>query len=149
MTTNTQTYYRIHPAHEPVERLLSPERWESRAWVGEYTRRCPADCDYGQVLHIDDHGDAWREMCEVCRGDGEVEDVRRGVSVCASIPVLAQYLADREWGRAAVVVELEGAMSDDADHEADEGADLIIPTRIVAVYSLEESGLMEAIRAES
>lgn len=128
------SYYRVHAAHEAPETILREERWASRAWVGDYEKRCPAKCHDGEVYS--DDGERM-VRCEECRGRGYVEDVRRGVSVCASLDDLRAYLAQREWSRDCVVLELEGELSEDEDHDAAGGALLILPTRIVAVHPVD------------
>lgn len=63
------------------------------------------------------------------------EDARYGVSTCGSLEELAGYLAQSgvEFTTDSVIVELEGDLADDDDHDADKGAILIWPTAIVSV----------------
>lgn len=107
----------------------------SRVWVGEVDKMCES-CN-GNGYGYDDEDE--QVTCGCCRGTGRVEDVRRGVSVCADLDDLRAYFADRgaNW-RGDVVVELEGELSDDDDWDAGAGALLVLPTRIVSVRPAEE-----------
>lgn len=131
------TYYRVHPATESPESILDEGRWESRPWIGELYRRCETCAGSGQIWDedLDDYGDpiAVPLPCPGCGGDGEIEDVRRGVSCCASLDDLAWYLAEHH---AAIeegdwLLTVEGELSDDDDHDAIDGAVLVLPSRIV------------------
>lgn len=125
-------YYRVHSGTEPVERLLSPDRWESRVWVGESYRRCEDCGGEGRTYETD-------EFCEPCRGQGDVEDVRRGVSCCRSLEALRNYFAGCEANMEGdVVVELEGELSEDEDWDDASGAVLIYPSWIVSVVPAAE-----------
>jgi DnaJ-class molecular chaperone len=76
----------------------------------------------------------WEAECPVCRGTGEVDGKpRRGVSVFPRLQGLYHYMeakgADLE---DCLIVELDGEPSGDLDFDADQGAMLVIPTKIVA-----------------
>lgn len=130
-----QKYYRVHRGYEPVEDLLEPERWESRVWVGQAYRRC-ADCVGSGVVYEDSETSS---TCTACRGRGEVEDVRRGVSCCRSLDELRNYFAGRDATiDYDVVVELEATLSEDDDWDEEDGAVLVYPTRIVRVRPADE-----------
>ena len=123
----TTTYFRIHPAGESPETVLSPARWSSCVWIGESEKHCPACHGSGDDLTSDDGA-----PCEHCEGSGVVEDVRHGVSVCRSLDDLRAYFADRCANLdGCTVIELEGDISADDDHDAAAGALLVIPNRIV------------------
>ena len=60
---------------------------------------------------------------------------------------LYKYMVDRGADfEDCVVVELEGRESEDEDFDADEGALLVIPTRIVEARPVDEDRLAEAKR---
>jgi len=74
----------------------------------------------------------WEDRCPVCRGSGRVDGrPRHGVSVYPTREGLYHYLmasgADLD---DCVIVELEGDRAEDVDFDADQGAMLVIPTRI-------------------
>ena len=73
---------------------------------------------------------------------GTDDDTREGVSCCRSLEALATYFAGRGANlRGSIVVEIEGDEAPDADWDADEGAVLLRPTRIVRTMSLREAGI--------
>lgn len=89
-----------------------------------------ADRDATELL---DPAHQWSEQW------GGNSDPRRGISVCGTEGALADYFAarrdcgyDAEFLSTLALVELDGDLADDEDHDAAEGALLIIPTRIVA-----------------
>jgi hypothetical protein len=60
------------------------------------------------------------------------------VSAFPTLAGLYRYLAEREVDlEGSVVVELEAELSDDRDLDADAGALLVVPTRIVARHEVE------------
>jgi hypothetical protein len=89
--------------HSRTETILDPATWESTSW---------SDID---------------------------SDTRRGVSVCTDLDDLVDYFAEcecdygPEYIDRLVVIELEGSLSEDDDFDADRGAYLIYPSRIVSV----------------
>lgn len=123
------TWYRLQHADSDPAGLLDPSAWQSSAWEPIY-KPCPCCDGY-------DHGD--------------VEDVRHGVSACASLDDLIAYFGSRDcdYGPEYIdrlrVVEVEGGCSDDDDHDADYGAYLVEPTRIVAVHPVPD-GLRAVIQ---
>jgi hypothetical protein len=122
------TYYRIHPAGEAPESILDESRWESRVWIGETYKRCEA-CN-GEGYTLDD--EMTECTCDTCGGEGQVEDVRRGVSCCRSLDDLRAYFRDRGASLCGdTLLVLEGELSDDEDHDAADGAVLVLPRRIV------------------
>lgn len=65
-----------------------------------------------------------------------VDDTERhGISVCDSLEDLADYLAHSgvPFDTTSVVVAVSGPLSEDEDEDADQGALLVIPERIVSV----------------
>jgi hypothetical protein len=77
----------------------------------------------------------WKDTCPSCEGTGEITRVERsGISSFPTLPGLIRYLHERDADLSGdVFVELEGELSDDRDLDADEGAILIMPSRIVAI----------------
>jgi len=80
---------------------------------------------------------------------GEDESVREGVSVFPEVDGLYRYMIgrDADLDEDMVLVALEGPPSEDRDFDADEGARLIKPTRIVAVRPIDLERV-EQLRAE-
>jgi hypothetical protein len=81
-------------------------------------------------------------------------DPRRGVSVCWSTDRLTDYFQhharggigyDEDFLSTLVLVELDGAPSDEEDEDAHRGAELIIPTRIVSVVPLPADMIAEIL----
>lgn len=127
------TYWRVDRPNR-IERLLDETKWNSRAWTGEFTKR-HEDCD-GQG-------------CLGCHAQGYVEDVRYGVSACKREDDLYEYMTSHHaYMVGAVIVEIEGELSDDEDHDADDGAVLILPTRIVSTRPVPQEWIDDAADAE-
>ncbi|HEY8584210.1 MAG TPA: hypothetical protein VIL49_14740 [Capillimicrobium sp.] len=151
----SRTYFRIQPADEDPGALLSPsehrcEPWGGRAHgepcdkcegAGETDFRCESCVIVGADLDCPacQGRVAWRDRCPVCLGGGVIDDeARHGVSVFPALPGLLRYMERRGTDIAGeVVVELEGDLTGDVDFDADEGALLVAPTRIVAVQPAE------------
>jgi len=89
----------------------------------------------------------FRETCPACLGDGQINHTRRpGVAVFPSREGLYRYLAERNASvEEKLVVELEGRLSDERDLDADAGALLLLPERIVGSAPL-DTELIAAIR---
>ena len=87
------------------------------------------------------HGELrYEDECPACVGSGYITDAqRRGVSVFPDEDGLYRYMISRgaDFG-GCVVVELEGIESEDEDFDADEGALLIVPKRIVRCRDVDE-----------
>lgn len=153
-------YYRIQPADRNPEDLLDPANQRSELWTGVAYRRCDDCGGYGQTLHrchrcggarcdwCDQYGSIL-EDCATCHGTGEIDDtVREGVSCCPTLDVLYAYFRGRHANLDnCVVVTLEGELADEEDWDADAGAVLIRPTRIVSVEPLDPA-VIEEIEAE-
>jgi hypothetical protein len=89
----------------------------------------------------------FRETCPACLGDGHIEHTRRaGIAVFPTREGLYRYLAEKNASvEGKVVVELEGRLSDERDLDADTGALLLMPERIVETAPL-DTRLIAAIR---
>jgi hypothetical protein len=147
-------YFRRWPADEDPGELLKPENAVSTPWgepdhgpcdkcagEGRTRYRCrsclergaDADCPAcgGRIEFVD--------VCPTCEGSGRIDrTTREGMSVFPSIEGLRRYLHERDAelvGYEAVV--LEGELTGDRDLDADAGAVLIQPTRVVGLSPLE------------
>ncbi|HWH23722.1 MAG TPA: hypothetical protein VNW68_02390 [Candidatus Limnocylindria bacterium] len=88
------------------------------------------------------------DVCPACEGDGCIDRTRRdGVSVVPSADGLYRYIGKRGGGDGGcVLLELEGELTHDLDLDADAGALLVRPTRVVAVHPFERRRLDELER---
>jgi hypothetical protein len=146
------SYFRAWDRGEDPEQLLDPSQQFSTPWgepdhgrcdkcggSGRTTWRCRSCLDLadggceacgGRITFVAE--------CPTCEGTGEItRTVRDGVSVFPTRAGLYRYLAEREVdldGR--LIVELDGALSGDLDLDADAGALLIRPRRIIAARPL-------------
>ena len=153
------TYWRLHPDDESPDELLEPENQVSKPWGGADPGRCDkcggsgrttfrcASCTAQadprcEVCHgeVEFEGD-----CPACKGTGEItESERRGVSVFQDPDGLYRYMLRRDTDMDdSVLVELEGTESDEPDFDADEGALLVFPTRIVKAIQLDRDRIGE------
>lgn len=163
MARGPRTYFHCHPEGEDPGALLDPDNQVSEPWgesehgpcdkcggsgITRYecfscmeagaTPDCPA-CR-GRVR--------FEQTCPTCQGTGEIHQTqRRGVAVFPAREGLYRYLAWKDDADldGKVVVELEGELSDDCDLDADHGALLVLPERVVSVEPL-ESEWVESIR---
>ncbi|HEX2084326.1 MAG TPA: hypothetical protein VHF89_01475 [Solirubrobacteraceae bacterium] len=88
----------------------------------------------------------YKDTCPACEGNGYITDAqRRGVSVFPDEDGLYRYMVEHDADfEGCVVVELEGRESEDEDFDADEGALLVIPTKIVDSRPVDKDRLREA-----
>jgi hypothetical protein len=157
------SYFRLHPKDEDPQELLEPENQVSKPWGGVDHGRCDkcggsgrttfrcASCSKQADPRCEScHGRVEFEgECPTCKGSGEItESERRGVSVFPDPDGLYRYMLRRDTDMSSsVLVELEGKESDDPDFDADEGALLVFPTRIVNVLDIDEPHIRE-LRSE-
>jgi hypothetical protein len=89
----------------------------------------------------------FEQACPTCQGSGVIHRTkRRGIAVFPRREGLYRYLAwknDSE-PEGKVVVEVAGRLSDDRDLDADHGALLVFPERVIAVEPL-DADAVEAI----
>lgn len=157
-----QSYFRIHPAGEDPEKHLDPEQQVSEPWGGSVKGRCDKCGGSGTTLHECQSCKAggpdpdcpacggelsYSGECPSCSGSGEIDESSRdGVSVFPVLEGLYRYIAKRDADLdGCVVVELEGTRSADEDFDADEGALLVHPQRIIATRPLDH-GRVEGLR---
>ena len=131
-----RTYYRLNRPGDDPEDLLDPDEQVTEPWGGTVYGRCDK-CGGTGHTHFEREGEPVHEDdCPACGGSGEIDDSRRdGVSVFPDLENLYRYMVRRnaELDEGTKVVALEGLPSEDRDFDADEGALLVHPTRIVSV----------------
>src|SRR4051794_29467909 len=145
-----QSYYRLQRPPEDASRLLAPENQKSEPGGGTVSGRCDKRGGSGKTRHERGarkasgprhdspacHGEpSYEEGCPACGGSGEIDvSERHGISVFPDEYGLYRYMRKRDANLdGSVLVELEGEPSQDEDFDADEGALLVHPTRIVDV----------------
>jgi hypothetical protein len=119
------------PDHGPCDKCegTGRTRYECRSCLERAKAECPA-CG-GRVR--------FEDVCPACEGSGVIDrTVRSGVSVFPSLEGLYRYIREREVDLdGCVVVELEGRLTQERDLDADAGALLVTPTRIVSRREIE------------
>ncbi|HVD86253.1 MAG TPA: hypothetical protein VNB59_02490 [Solirubrobacterales bacterium] len=155
-----RTFFHCHPAGDDPGELLDPDRQVSEPWGRPEHGPCDKCGGDGTAVYecfscMEAGSDPgcpvcqgrvrFDQTCPTCLGSGEIDRTRRhGIAVFPSREGLYRYLAWKEAeldGR--VVVELAGTLSDDCDLDADHGALLIFPDRVVSVEPLDP----EVVRA--
>jgi hypothetical protein len=147
------TYFRLHPENEDPATMLDPENQVSKPWGGAERGPCDKCAQTGRVtFHCSSCTKQADPRCEVCKGavefegecptckgGGQITDrERRGVSVFPDPDGLYRYMLRRDSDMdGSLIVELEGQESDDVDFDADEGALLVFPTRIIEARQLD------------
>jgi hypothetical protein len=164
MAQGPRTYFHCHPAGEDAGVLLDPANQVSEPW-GESEEGCPCDkcggsgtavyeCFSCMEAGADPGCPACRgrvrfeQTCPACQGSGEIHRAqRRGVAVFPSREGLYRYLAWKSDAEVEdkVVVELAGELSADCDLDADHGALLVFPDRVVSTERLDPE-LVASIR---
>ena len=158
-----QTYVRVDPPNEDPERLLDPDEQQSEPWSGTIYGRCDKCGGSGETTHECEsckerrdpscpvcHGEiSFEDDCPACEGSGEIDDsCREGVSVFPDEDGLYRYMIKRDADLdGCQIVELAGDPSPDEDFDADEGALLVCPTKIVDTRPL-DSERIETLRSE-
>lgn len=160
MAREPRTYFHCHPEGEDPGVLLDPDNQVSEPWGdSEEGRPCDKCGGGGTAVHecfscIDAGADSECPACQgrvrfeqtypACEGGGEIHDTRRaGVAVFPRREGLYRYLAWKSDAEvdAKVVVELAGQLSDDRDLDADHGALLVLPDRVVSVERLDPAAV--------
>jgi hypothetical protein len=157
------TFFRSCSTDEDPDALLDPDRQFTEPWGAHEHGLCDKCDGEGTALYecrscLERGADPgcpacrgrlrFRETCPTCLGDGQITHTRRrGVAVFPTKEGLYRYLAERDAGvEDKLVVELEGPIGEERDLDADAGALLILPRRLVAVEPL-DADLVLAIRA--
>lgn len=154
------TYVRVQEADRDPESLLDPESQRSEPWGGGRKGPCDKCGGDGWTWHecesCKESGASetcpscsgelrYKDECPACEGRGYTRhEVRDGVSVFPDEAGLYRYMLSRgaDLG-GSCVVELEGETTEDEDFDADEGALLVRPTRIVDVRAVDEAMVSE------
>jgi DnaJ-class molecular chaperone len=163
MAKRPRTYFHCHPEGEDPGVLLDPGKQVSEPWGEPEHGRCDKCGGSGTTAYecfscLEAGSDPdcpacqgrvrFEQTCPTCQGEGEIHRTRRGgIAVFPSREGLYRYLA---WKNDAglegkVVVELKGKPSDDCDLDADHGALLVFPERLVSVEPLDPQ-VITAIR---
>ena len=163
MDAMTERYYRVQSPDSDPGALLHPEEQVSKPWKGGHRGPCDKCDGTGRTHHECENCKAgvdegcpscggrvsYERECPACEATGEIDDpARRGVSVFPDEDGLYRYMIKREGrleGRRLVV--LEGELSEDEDVDADEGALLVRPSRIVDVGDV-DMDCVERLREE-
>lgn len=160
---NGHRFFHCRSAEQDPQRLLDPAEQVTGPWGGPDHGPCDKCGGEGVALYecrsclqagaVPDcpacEGRVrFRATCPACLGDGVIDRTRRhGVAVFPTREGLYRYLAERDAELSGkIVVELEGRLGDELDLDADAGALLIHPQRIVAVEPL-DAGLVRTLRA--
>jgi hypothetical protein len=149
-------------ADAELEELLDPDRQFTEPWGGHDHGRCDKCGTAGVALYEcrsclerGPRSDCpacqgrvrFRETCPACLGDGHIDHTRRaGIAVFPAREGLYRYMAEKNASvEGRIVVELEGRLSEERDIDADAGALLLMPERIVEAAPL-DTELIAAIR---
>lgn len=158
----SRSYFRTYTAGADPAAMLDPERQVTEPW-GEAEHgacdKCGSDgaveYECSSCVVTGARADCpscrgrvrFRNVCPACLGDGTIDRTqRRGVAVFPTREGLYRYLALKEEDaelEGKVVVELQGPLSEERDLDADQGALLVLPERVVSVAPLDPQ-LVEA-----
>jgi hypothetical protein len=159
-----RTFFHCCPADADPQRLLDPERQFTEPWgASEEGARCDKCGGEGTAAYecrscLEAGAEPacpacqgrirFSETCPACLGGGTIANSRRrGIAVFPARAGLYRYMAERDADVAgSVVVELEGELAEERDFDADSGALLLAPRRIVEAHPFDPE-LVEAIRA--
>lgn len=156
-----QTYFRLHPADDDPQRLLDPDEQSSEPWEGTVYGRCEKCGGSGRTEHecescVASGSDPGCPVCQgsvrfegecpACQGSGEIDDSERdGISVFPDEDGLYRYMVGRDGDVAdAQLVVLEGEETGDEDFDADEGALLVRPRKILDARPVDRERLRRA-----
>lgn len=162
MSGTRRSFFHCHSAAADPRRLLDPAEQYTEPWGSADHGRCDKCGTSGMALYecrscleTGPHPECpacqgrvrFRDTCPACLGNGHIERTRRaGIAVFPARKGLYRYLAERNASlEGKVIVELEGRLSDERDLDADAGALLLFPERIVEAVPLDRR-LISAIR---
>jgi hypothetical protein len=157
-----RTYFHCCEGEADPQRLLDPAQHYTEPWgssdhgrcekcggSGEVDYRCRSCLERGPdpgcpscVGRVESRG-----PCPPCEGSGEIERTRRrGVAVFPSAEGLYRYMVERDADLAGrLIVEVAGRLSEDLDLDADAGALLVFPERVVEARPVDME-IVESIR---
>lgn len=159
-----RTFFHSCDANADIQGLLDPAKQVTEPWGGHDHGPCDKCGGEGTALYecsscMEAGTDSscaacqgrvrFRETCPACLGDGQVNHtVRHGIAAFPRKEGLYRYLASEPEAQieGRVMVELEGPVSEERDLDADAGALLVCPERIVSAIPLDPA-VIEAIRA--
>jgi hypothetical protein len=160
----SRTFFHSCEANADIQRLLGPAEQVTEPWGGHDHGPCDKCEGVGTVQYecsscieagVDSSCPAcqgrvrFRETCPARLGGGQINHtVRHGIAAFPTKEGLYRYLAGEPEAQinGKVLVELEGPISEERDLDADAGALLVCPERIVAVTPLDPA-VIETIRA--
>jgi hypothetical protein len=162
-SSHRRKYFHCCSAEEDPAALLDPANQFSEPWGSREHGECDKCDGEGLALYecrscLEAGADAdcpacqgrvrYQETCPCCMGSGVINHTRRrGVAVFPAREGLYRYLAEKGGSlERKIVVELEGEPAEERDLDADTGALLVRPSRIVAAQPLDPE-LVLAIRA--
>jgi hypothetical protein len=153
----TRRYFRRWSEDEDPARLLDPEhQWSTSLGAANHGPcdkcRCAGLVEHHCCSCLERGPDRaclacaglveFVDVCPVCEAAGTIDRTRRrGVSVFPTVEGLYRYVAEKDLDCDDYIVELEGALSGDRDLDADSGALLILPTRVVALHPFQRRRL--------
>lgn len=145
--------FRMNPAGDDPSRLLREEGQWTEPW-GSSEDGSPCDKCNGtgatrfecwsclltgarQSCPVCSGRVRWTDRCPVCRGSRRVDGKpRHGVSVFPAAEGLYHYMLVRGTElEGCTIVELDAAPAGDVDFDADEGAMLVLPIRVIGCAS--------------
>jgi hypothetical protein len=161
-SNGAHTYFHCCSADAELEELLDPDRQFTEPWGCHDHGRCDKCGTAGVASYVcrsclerGPRSDCpacqgrvrFRETCPACLGDGHIDHTRRaGIAVFPAREGLYRYMAEKNASvEGRVIVELEGRLSEERDIDADAGALLLLPERIVEAVPL-DTRLIASIR---
>jgi len=145
----------MNPSGEDPSRLLSAEGQWTEPWGNSEdgancdkcggTGRTRYDCwscvltGARELCPVCSGAVRWDDECPACRGSGRVSaKARHGVSVFPTVEGLYHYMLAKDADvEECVVVELEADPAGELDFDADQGAMLVIPRRILGCAAVD------------
>jgi hypothetical protein len=156
------TYYRVNARDSDPAEMLDPDNQKTTPWghsahgeqcdkcagEGETSFECESCKATGRSTDCAHCGGElrYRDSCPTCNGTGVIdESPRDGVSVFPDPDGLYRYMLkrDADLDSGCVLVTLEGEPSRERDFDADEGAVLVRPKRIVETGPVDEARVAE------
>lgn len=158
----SRSYFHSCAADADPARLLDPDEQFTEPWGGHEHGPCDK-CEGRRVAAFEcrsclETGPLpdcpacqgrvrFEATCPTCEGTGTIDHTRRrGIAVFPTREGLYRYLAEKGADtEGKLIVELQGRLSDEHDLDADSGALLLLPERLVGTRPL-DAGLAASIR---